>query len=63
MSCHIEISNDGVHINTLQRKQTIQRFARFLKRGMIGIALRQVPLRACCNQFTGQLKLWRLCVI
>jgi hypothetical protein len=25
--------------------------------------LRQARLRACCNQFTGQLKLGRLCVI
>jgi hypothetical protein len=63
LSCRIEISNDGVHINTLNRKQTIQRFARFLNRGNIGIALHQVSLRACCNQFTGQLKLGRLCVL
>ncbi len=27
------------------------------------IALREARLRACCNQFTGQLKLRRLCVI
>ena len=63
LSCHIEISNDGVHINTLKRKQAIQRLARFFKRGIIGIALRQVSLHACCNQFTGQFKLGRLCVI
>jgi hypothetical protein len=63
LSRHIEISNDGVHINTFNRKQTIQRFARFFERGIISIALSQVRLHARCNQFTGQLKLWRLCVI